>query len=142
MLMWLTSLLLLAGSRRGTCLTPPTSTSLSSLSIAASSVDVLSPATALVVALVALHEIQRHDLSLEVQPVDALPREKLTKSTKTLESIKKTILIASKRRLCALHVPEEFSHIFLYCTTFYNRVPHEVGTFSSLRTQKGFWLLS
>ena len=141
MLMWLPSLLLLAGSRRGTCLTPPTSTSLSSLSMAASSVDVLSPATALAVALVALHEIQRNDLSLEVQPVDELPREKLTKSTKTLESIK-TILIASKRRLCALHVPEEFSHICLYCTTFYNRLPHEVGTFSSLRTQKGCWLLS
>ena len=75
--------------------------------------------------------------------MDELPREKLTKSTKIVESIK-TILIASKRRSCALHVPEEFSHIYLYCTTFYNRVPHEVGTFtfSSLRTQKGCWLLS
>ena len=53
--------------------------------------------------------------------MEELPREKLTKSTKILESIK-TILVASKRRLCALHVPEEFSHIYLYCTTFYNRV--------------------
>ena len=73
--------------------------------------------------------------------MDELPREKLTKSTTILESIK-TILIASKRRLCALDVPEELSHIYLYCTTFYNRVPHEVGTFSSLRTRKDCWLLS
>ena len=81
MLMWLPSLLLLAGSRRGTCLTPPTNSSLGSLSMAASSVDVLLPATALDVALVALHEIHRHDLSLEVKPVNELPpREKLTRS--------------------------------------------------------------
>ena len=61
MLMWLPSLLLLAGSRRGTCLTPPTSNSLDSLSMAAPGVDVLLPATALTVALVALDEVQRDD---------------------------------------------------------------------------------
>ena len=72
MLMRLPSLLLLAGSRRGTCLTPPTSSSLGSFSMAASSMDVLLPATALAVALVAFHEIQRHDLSLKVKPVDEL----------------------------------------------------------------------
>ena len=59
MLMWLPSLLLLTGSRRGTRLTPPTTSSLGSLSMAVSSVDVLLPATALTVALVALNEVQR-----------------------------------------------------------------------------------
>ena len=113
MLTWLPSLLLLAGSRRGTCLTLPTNSSLGSLSMAAPGVDVLMPATALAVALVALDEVQLDDFWLEVEPVDELPRQKLTKSTKILELIK-TILIVSKRRLCALHVPEEFSHIYLY----------------------------
>ena len=62
MLRWLPPLLLLlAGSRRGTCLTPPTSNSLGSLSMAAPGVDVLLPATALVLALVALDEAQRDD---------------------------------------------------------------------------------
>ena len=61
MLRWLPSLLLLAGSRRGTCLTPPTSSSLRSLSMAAPGVDVLLPATTLAVALVALDEVQRDD---------------------------------------------------------------------------------
>ena len=70
---------------------------LGSLSMAAPGVDVLLPATALTVALAALDEVQRDDL-LETAPVDELPREKLTKSTKILELIK-TILIASKRRL-------------------------------------------
>ena len=61
MLRWLPSLLLLAGSRRGTCLTPPTNSSLGSLSMAAPGVDVLLPATVLAVALVALDEVQRDD---------------------------------------------------------------------------------
>ena len=61
MLMWLPSLLLLAGSRRGTCLTPPTNSSLGSLSMAAPGVDVVLPATVLTVALVALDEVQRDD---------------------------------------------------------------------------------
>ena len=113
MLMWLSSLLLLADCSRGTCSTPPTKSSLGSLSMAALGVDVLLPATALTVALVASYEVQRDDFQLEVEPVDELPREKLTKSTKILD-LTKTILIASKRRLCALHVPEEFSHIYLY----------------------------
>ena len=69
-------------------------------SITVPGVDVLLPATTLTVALVALDEVQR-----KVEPVDELPREQLTKSTKILELIK-PILIASKRRLCALHVPE------------------------------------
>ena len=43
----------------------------------------------------------------------ALLQTAQTKSTKIHESIK-TILIASKRRLCVLHVPEEFSHIYSY----------------------------
>ena len=51
------SLLLLAGRRRGTCSTPPTNSSLGSLSMAAPGVDVLLPATALTVALVALDEV-------------------------------------------------------------------------------------
>ena len=87
-LMRLPSLLLHAGSRRGACLTPPTSSSLGSFSMAASSVDVLLPATALAVALVALHEIQRHDLSPEVKPVDELPREKLTRSHRKKRDVK------------------------------------------------------
>ena len=61
MLRWLPSLLLLAGSRRGTCLTPPTNSSLGSLSMAAPGVDVLLPTTVLAVALVALDEVQRDD---------------------------------------------------------------------------------
>ena len=61
MLRWLPSLLLLAGSRRGTCLTPPTNSSVGSLSMAAPGVDVLLPATVLAVALVALDEVQRDD---------------------------------------------------------------------------------
>ena len=61
MLMWLPSLLLLAGSRRGTCLTPATNSSLGSLSMAAPGVDVLLPETVLTVALVALDEVQRDD---------------------------------------------------------------------------------
>ena len=61
MLRWLSSLLLLAGSRRGTCLIPPTSSNLGALSMAASGVDVLLPATALALALVALDEVQRDD---------------------------------------------------------------------------------
>ena len=53
---------MLAGSRRGTCLIPPTKSSLGSLSMAAPDVDVLLPATALIVALVALDEVQRDDV--------------------------------------------------------------------------------
>ena len=48
--------------------------------MAAPGVNVVLPATALAVALVALDEVQRDDLSLEVEPVDELPREKLTGS--------------------------------------------------------------
>ena len=59
--MWLPSLLLLAGSRCCTCLTPPTNSSLGSLSMAAPGVDVLLPATVFTVALVALNEVQRDD---------------------------------------------------------------------------------
>ena len=47
--------------RRGTCLTPPTNSSLGSLSIAALGVDVLLPATTLTLALVALDEVQRDE---------------------------------------------------------------------------------
>ena len=61
MLMWLPTLLLLAGSSRGTCLTPPIKSSMLSLSMAAPDVDVLLPATVLTVALVALDEVQRDD---------------------------------------------------------------------------------
>ena len=82
------SLVLLAGSRRGTCLTPPTSRSLGSLSMAAPGVDVLLPATALAVALVALDEVQRDDILLEVEPVDELPREKLIRSKRKNRDVK------------------------------------------------------
>ena len=88
MLRWLLSLLLLAGSRRGTCLAPPTSSSLGSFSMAAPGVDDLSPVTALAVSLVSLDEVQRKDLSLEVEPVDELPREKLTRSQRKNKGVK------------------------------------------------------
>ena len=50
--------------------------------MAAPGVDVILPATALAVALVlvALDDVQRDDLLLEVEPVNELPREKLTRS--------------------------------------------------------------
>ena len=79
MLRWLPSQLLLAGSRRGTCFTPPTGSSLGSLSMAALGVDVLLPPTTLAMAVVALDKLQRHDFHLVVEPVDELPREKLTR---------------------------------------------------------------
>ena len=88
MLRWLPSLLLLADSRGGTCLTPPTTSSLGSFSMGAPGVDVLLPATALAVALVALDEVQRDGLSLEVEPVDKLPREKRTRSHRKQRDVK------------------------------------------------------
>ena len=88
MLRWLPSLLLLAGSKRDTCLTPPTISSLGSLSMAAPGVDVLLPATALAVALVVLDEVQHDDVSLEVDPVDELPREKLPRSQRKNRDMK------------------------------------------------------
>lgn len=90
--MWrlLPYLALLAGSRCGTCLTPPTTSSAGSLLMAEAGADDLLPATALAVALVALDEVQRNDVSEdEEDPVDDLPREKLTRSQRKRRDVKK-----------------------------------------------------
>ena len=57
--------------------------------------------------------------------MDELPREKLTKLTKILELIK-TILRLRRNDDYVLCTFPKNSHTFT-CTTFYNRVPHEVG---------------
>ena len=88
MLRWLPSLLLLAGMRRGTCSTLPTSSSLGFLWLsfdgrARCGRPVASNRVGRGVGgphLQSLDKVQRHDLSLEAEPMDELPREKLTRS--------------------------------------------------------------
>ncbi|CAB1101559.1 unnamed protein product [Ectocarpus sp. CCAP 1310/34] len=89
---WLPSLALLPGGGSATRLTPPYISSLGSLPMAETGVgDALLPATALAVALVALDEVQRNDLSQEEKEDRAsdLPRPKLSRGQRKRKNVEK-----------------------------------------------------